>query len=383
MKQFDPTRKLTLAALAAAALAALPALVAAQDKPPAQPATEKVQPVQISVKVDDAFKDVDLVGRDKDVLFYRPRGGPEGASLTLKVESISDGEFVMHFDSESANKALMSERWSEAATILVPVATPLLPYLDINDNNAVGLVMQAGLCLMKAARTMPATNEAAQAKVTAVYQRAYSIFKPVSRAAWSPDAELGALRAVQCLAAIGETDRALKELNVIRDPSPGDESYGLYWLAKAQIMYSKGETKAAMNAAVKSVAFDNKNIEAFPDALFLTGRCYEDLLEWYRARDVYYEIARLFPSTSHAGVAKDKLKYLMDKGLVKEKEKSAVEAVFFGLDEDVNAKVTALLKGAFDADKPEAEESMDDEPETGKPGKAKPEAGSKEKGSGD
>lgn len=236
---------------------------------------------------------------------------------------------------------------------------------------------------MKAARTMPATNDVTQAKISAVYQRAYSLLKAVSKVEWSLDAELGALRAVQCLAAIGETDKAEKELNAIRDPSPGDESFGLYWLAKAQLAYSKGQTKDAMNASVKSVAFDNKNIETFPDALFMTGRCYEDLLEWYRARDVYYEIARLFPGTSHGDTARGKLKYLMDKGFTKEKEKSAIEAVFFGLDEDVNAKVTDLLKGTLDVDKPETDESADDSPDAGKTGKGKSDDGPKEKKSGD
>jgi len=360
---------------------ASPVGLSAQDKTPPPP--ERPIAVKATLRIDDVFKDVDLVGRDKDLLFYRPPGGPEGASITVKLESITDGQFALNFDSEAAAKALMGERWGEASALLLPVITPLLPYLDVKENNGVGMAMQTGVALMKAARTMPATNEVTQAKITAVYQRAYSILKAVSKVEWSLDAELGALRAVQCLAAIGETDRATKELAAIRDPSPGDESFGLYWLAKAQLAYSKGQTKDAMNASVKSVSFDNKNIETFPDALFMTGRCYEDLLEWYRARDVYYEIARLFPGTSHGDTAREKLKYLMDKGFTKEKEKSAIETVFFGLDEDVNAKASALLKGTLDVDKPDTDENVDDDPDTGKSGKGKSEDGPKEKTSGD
>lgn len=320
----------------------------AQDQP--QPSQDKPAAVQANLKMDDTFKEVDLVGRNKETLFYRPRGGPEGASITVKIDAVADGEFALSYDGETVAKALMNERWAEAAVMLVPVVTPLLPYLDINDNNGVGLAMDAGLSLMKAARTMPATNDASQARITAVYQRAYSILKAVSKASWSPDAELGALRAVQCLIALGDADKAVKELEAVRDPSPGDESYGLYWLAKSQIMYAKGKTKNAMDAAVKSVVFDNKNVETFPDALFMTGRCYEDLLEWYRARDVYYEIARLFPGIGHGATAREKLKYLMDKGFTKNKETSAIEAVFFGLDEDVNAKVRTLLDSSGKAD---------------------------------
>jgi hypothetical protein len=49
--------------------------------------------------------------------------------------------------------------------------------------------------------------------------------------------------------------------------------------------------------------------------------------------------------TSYAETARAKLKYLMDKGVTKDKETSPIEAVFFNLDEDINAKVQTLLGG--------------------------------------
>ena len=69
-------------------------------------------------------------------------------------------------------------------------------------------------------------------------------------------------------------------------------------------------------------------------------------MEPYRARDVYYEVAKLFPDTEWAKSAREHLQFIMDKGLTKDKEKSDIEIVFFGLNEDVNAKATALLKGS-------------------------------------
>jgi hypothetical protein len=61
---------------------------------------------------------------------------------------------------------------------------------------------------------------------------------------------------------------------------------------------------------------------------------------------VYYEVSKLFAKTEWDSEARQRLQYLMDKGLTKAKEVSPIENVFFGLDEDVNGKVDALLKAS-------------------------------------
>lgn len=318
-----------------ACLATHASLAQGTDKPVAVPAT---------LAIDKDNKEVDLVGRQGDSLFYRPRGGAEGASMSIKIGTVAEGDFILAYDNEAVSKALFAERWAEAASILLPVVSPILPYLDIPDNNGAALTMDAALAVLKAAKTMPVPGDEAKGKQVALYRRAYSLFKAISKAAWTPDAELATLRAIECLTAVGDVPQAEQELESARVPEPGDESYGLYWLVKATLEYTRKQTRDAMNSAVRSVAFDNKNVETFPDALFMTARCYEDLLEWYRARDVYYEVARLFPGTGHAAIARDKLQALLDKGLTKDKESSPIESVFFGLDEDINKMVRELLK---------------------------------------
>lgn len=324
-----------IAAGTVAALSTATVLAQASDKQVAVPAT---------LMIEKDNKEVDLVGRQGDSLFYRPRGGAEGASMSIKIGAITEGDFSLKYDNEAVYKALFAERWAEAASILLPAVTPILPYLDIPENNGAAIAMDAALAILKAARTMPVPNDEARGKQVALYRRAYSLFKAISKASWTPDAELATLRAVECLTAVGDVRQAEQELESARVPEPGDESYGLYWLVKATLEYARKQTRDAMNSAVRSVAFDNKNVETFPDALFMTARCYEDLLEWYRARDVYYEVARLFPGTGHATVARDKLQTLLDKGLTKDKETSPIESVFFGLDEDINKMVRDLLK---------------------------------------
>ncbi len=351
-QQREPAQGFTGSVFILAGLSCLLAVHSAFTQTPEKPAA-----IPATLTIGKDAKEVELVGRQGDSLFYRPRGGVEGASMSIKISDVTEGEFVIKYDNESVARALFSERWAEAAAALLPVVSPLLPYLDIPDNNGAPLAMDAALAMLKAAKTMPTQNDEARAKQTALYRRTYSLFTAISKASWTPDSELAMLRAVECLNAVGDLRQAEQELEAARAPEPGDESYGLYYLVKANIEYSRKQVRDAMNSAVRSVAFDNKNIGTFPDALFMTARCYEDQLEWYRARDVYYEVARLFPGTGYASTARDKLQLLLDKGLTKEKETSPIESVFFGLDEDLNKMVRELLNS--EAKPPEDTDNSD------------------------
>lgn len=318
--------------------------------PAAAPPTPAAAPapgaVRASLVFDEAAHEVDLVSREKDVVFYRPRGGPAGASTTLKLSGIVSADFELVYDQDLLLRSLRDENWPQAATLLLPVITPVLPYLDLNDNNGVDVAMDAGRALMRSARNLvQAGGTTNLMRSTNVYLRAHQVYKAVTRATWSPEAASARLQAVRCLCALNDLKGAAKEFELIDEPEVGDAVFGLYWLARAQLRYAQGQTREAMDAAVQSLVFDNKSVETFPDALFLSARCYEDLLEWYRARDVYYEIAKLFPHTEFGDTAHAKLKLIMEKGLTKAKETSPIEAVFFGLDEDVNVRAEALLNG--------------------------------------
>ena len=127
-------------------------------------------------------------------------------------------------------------------------------------------------------------------------------------------------------------------------PVPGDRAYGLYWLVQAELEMERGEFRAGMDAAVKSLCFENKDIDTFPDALLASARCYEELQEWHRARDVYYEVARIFPASGWADLAVRRLRFIMKKELTKADDTSPIESVFFGFKEDMDAKVEALFE---------------------------------------
>lgn len=315
------------------------ATVATNAAPPA---------ITARIRVDEKereTRDVEFVGREGDKLFYRLQGGPREASTTLNPATLQEVDFDLRMDETALSQALVARNWSGAAAILYPVILPLIPYLDLKDNNAADYALELGSDMVRAAEASRAKGGDTN-KVNRLYLEAHRILTAVTTAAWFGGSELARLHAIQCRIALGDLKLAARELEAARDPEVGDASFGLYWLVQAQLLQAKGDTRGCMDAAVKSLTFADKDIDTFPDALMLSARCYESLLEVHRARDVYYEVVRLFGKTEWEPIARQKLQALMDSGQTKVKEVSPVENVFFGLDEDMDAKALALLKGA-------------------------------------
>lgn len=288
-------------------------------------------------------REVELVSRQGKMLAYRDKGGPKEASLSIDLATVTSLEFDLAIDGEIYNRALLTRNWPVVATTLWPAISPLLPYLDITDNNAAGLAYIMGGAMIKVAdgHRKSKTPE----KAPRLYAEAIKVLEALSGAEWFEDADSARLKAALCYIALTNYPQAEAQLKAAQSPELGDASWGLYWYVQACLDYARGKTQEAMNAVIRSLAFENKDIDIFPDALMLSAQLYEDLLEPYQARDVYYEVAKVFPDTEWAASAREHLKFIMDKGLTKGKEKSAVEVVFFGLNEDVNAKAMALLKG--------------------------------------
>ena len=79
------------------------------------------------------------------------------------------------------------------------------------------------------------------------------------------------------------------------------------------------------------------------------------MFDAYRARDVYYELARLFPGTEWQDLATARLRHIMAAGTTTEKEETSIANVFFGLDEDMNAKARELLSSPATAEDEDAD----------------------------
>lgn len=337
------------------------------------------QPVPAAMKVvdQDAMK-VLVKSFDGTKIWYGDPTQPAGASVAVSAASVERFAFELTLDEEGLNRERMARNWNQVCVLLWPVVSPVLPFMGIRNNNAADLAMILGDSLVKAAALMRSAKGGDAEKAARIVQRALSVYMALGKAEWYSEAEAARLKGILCQIDLKDLKQADRDFRMMRVPEIGDQTMGLYWYVAAALKEANGKTRDAMDAVVKSIAFENKDVDVFPDALMMSARLYEALLEPYRARDVYYEVARLFPGTDWATTARVRLQSIMDQKLTQSKEVIGIERTFFGLDEDVNAKAASLLKGTLDEDKPEAEESMEAEPVEG----AKTADGDKEKEAG-
>lgn len=344
-----------------AALAAAAPLRSAGQQQAAAPTNAAPNPnaglLRVTLVAAQREMDVFLIERKGDLLFYRPPNVPAGVSAQLRVADVQDANFAIEIDATAVFNAVRERKWGTAAQLILPAVTPALPFLDLPGNNAADSVLEAARYLVQAAEAF--TRAGGEANLKYGQQRlaqARDLFDRVAAVTWFPGSGEARLRSAQCLLDLGREADAEQAMDRILAPEPSSPEFGLYWLTKANLLYAGKDLPGAVDAAARSLAFQNKDVETFVEASLLSARCYEDLLEMHRARDLYYEIARLFAGTEGGERARARLEYIMRNGLTKEKEAANVAKVFFGTDEDLDALAEDFLRGKT-GPKPAAQDS--------------------------
>ncbi len=328
--------------------------------PAASPAASvNTAPVKARLWIGETDKTVTLVGLAPDSVVIVGDSGAAGGRIELA--KIVRAEFILDYDRFEVARAMRKNDWATAIRTLKKVLDPTLPYLNLPDNNAADLALELGTYMIRAAERSQrfATTDAQRETMRKQYEAAIEVFKSCARVTWSSVGQLGVLKGCRCQLAIGKPKTARYYIEQMDEPAPGDAAFGHYWLVRGEIAASTGDYRTGIDAAVKSVCFENKDVETFPDALLLSARCYEELFEAHRARDVYFEIAKLFPRTDWSEASLARLKLIMASGKTKAQETSPIENVFFAVSEDMNVLVEELLA---QADKPVAPEDEDDLP---------------------
>ncbi len=325
------------ALLTAAWLLTAPRPAAAQGATPA--GFESTPRVAARLWVDGRSAAGQLVGRTERQVLFQPEAG--SAATAVAVEGIQRAVFDLEFRRSQVNEAAAHRDWRTAAARLSGAVRLALPYLDLPGNNGAPLAVEAAGYLMQAAGKAAREGAAAE-ETTPLYQAAHDILTAAGQAAWFEEAAAARIRAVQCLERMGRHETAAGLLAGIDEPGGGEPGAGLYWLLRAEMAWREGDHAAALDAAARSVAYADRSIETFPAALLLSARAYGAIGEWARARDVYYEVARLFPRTEFEEQARAGLVDIRDNRRAAGERGSAVNA-FFGVQEDVDALVEDYL----------------------------------------
>ena len=343
-------------ALAAVLLASAAGPACAQAAPPQRnerPAAAKRPVSKLKVRLfrqkDAEGRVVELTGRKGNDIYYKmPDVSREGMQAIVDISTISKADFELQYDEFAVSKHAGARQWTDAAGAILKAVSPALPFLDFPSNNVARPAMEAaGYLLRDGIARLLAGGEGGRGKADASLRRSYDIFRQVSELKWFELSARARLKAIWCLAAIGELDAALEQFGMIRIcDDPKNPDYGLYWLVQGIILYNEESYEEAMDAAVRSLVFSNKDMETFPDALLLSADCYFELQEMYRSRDVYYEIARIFDQSDWSDAARARLALIMNNNLTGEKERADYWKTFIDVKEDMNALARECLGGA-------------------------------------
>jgi len=338
----------------------------------------KTEDVSIRLKNGDKAITVNACGFGKGFIVVKASSGTSTATTRIELSQIDSAWFTkLRLNYGDVSQYTGKKQWRKAFNIMFNKLQPYLSYLNLPDNNAIEPAFQMATYLMYECDKNAEFAETQKQKdyVKKQYEYAYNLYRYLRRADWTYYGLLSDLKGIKCLIRMGKTKTAEFKLDSMDKPIPGDMAMGLYWLNKSYIAWEQTNYPAAMDAAVMSVDFENKDIDTFPDALIMTAKCYEKLNNWYRARDVYYEIAKIFPNTEWEETALINLTSILNKKLTEKKEQQPLENVFFGFSEDINEQVEELLEAKKEKIYlEELEQNKKDEENTKEPHATKPPA---------
>jgi tetratricopeptide (TPR) repeat protein len=201
-----------------------------------------------------------LVGKSDTAVKLRPPGGAAG-EYQIPFDQITEVRFTFPETVTQAQAAFSQGQFEQAAALLRPIVTPMLPYLDLPGNNALPIVFWFGDTLRRANKL----------------DEALTVYDAVRTTAKAPDSTRGAVWAAHCHAALGRTDQALRVLDLAGQVKRDSDLFPLCQMVRAQARFAAKDTLAALDDVAQALAFARIESELYPDSLFLAAQCYEVL----------------------------------------------------------------------------------------------------------
>jgi len=312
------------------------------------PSKLKKQPAYV-LRTDKIRKFLKLTGiTDKNIEYV------DGLRIkTMPISEIKSVTFVVDYNQYDIIVLERKKQYAEAGAKILGWLSPALKYIRLPENNLVDYLFDAGYYYLNAA-SMHSDKKGHyydMKKARREYAGAYGVFKKITEANWYYGADMARLNMAYCALRMNKREIADKLFKSVDEPCMGDATYGLYWLIDAMMKFSDGKKEEALDSAIRTIVFETKDVHVFPEALLLSAYCYEDMLDYYRARDVYFEVARLFHNTPEGRIAFASLQFIRERKLTDEPEDVGIEKVFFNSAEDVNKTADEYIKKALEEDK--------------------------------
>jgi hypothetical protein len=256
-------------------------------------------PVTVRIKKGDA-SDFILLGRTARELRLQPPAG--GGQVLLPVDNVAEVRFDLPPAYANVRPAYNAGRWPQVVSILRPIVTPMLPYLDLPNNNAVPLVLVVADSLRRSGD----------------FSGAYDWLQPLTALPNAAQRQTGLVWSAYCKTLLHQGDNALSLLDKAGELGPGNRLFPLERLVRASVALDKKDYASAIDAAAQSTAFSPIESEWYPQTLYVSAESYRHMAETsaeeqplstngYRniATSLYKEIADLFPDSTWAKASRD------------------------------------------------------------------------------
>ena len=230
--------------------AALPAVDAAEQLKATLLFQQKAQPMQVLLK-----------GVTREAIQVQPIGGR--GVISLRPADILQIRFDFPNEVRDGIKAANREDWRQVYQLLGPTAKQLVLYMGVEDNDGLPVVMLYATALRNLNQIPAAIAHFKTLRVVGTEQ--------TSRLA---TAWIGYL--LSRVRKFSEAESVLKAIGAVgRD----DEVFTLVNLARTYIDLSKKEVGSALDHVAQVIAFGGLESGVYPEALFMSGKCYEGMAE--------------------------------------------------------------------------------------------------------
>lgn len=216
-------------------------------------------PVVIVMKKGGA-QEVVLVGRTDNGVRLQPKGAG-GGDYVVTFDQIDEVRFVLPSGLNRAQDAWNQGQWDLVATILRPVVTPLVPYLDLPKNNGVTLARYLADALRRAGK----------------FDEALAYYDRMRLQAAADDAAQAGIWTAHCHVMANRLDPAWKTVQSVKVPKGNDELQALAQYVRAQVRFAQKDYLATLDEVARGISFSRMESESYPEMLFLAAQCYEAL----------------------------------------------------------------------------------------------------------
>lgn len=201
-----------------------------------------------------------LLGRRGDVVLARPSGAQAG-TVSFRINALRAVRFALPANREPYAAAVREGQWRKAAAWMKPWIAPLLPYLDLPDNNALAVAIQYADALRSGGE----------------FADALSVYERIRACATPALADRMALWSAYCELERKNWDEADARWQAVKPPPHHSDAFLLYHLIGGRLLLRQHRPTDALDHLAQGAALGELENDLYPENLFTLAGVYREV----------------------------------------------------------------------------------------------------------